>query len=91
MSRPGTSEGLREAMNRAIAEAERRKSEKETCPEEDNGCGKKLALLTLSFRGVQIMKLCRFCAWTSASASEEEKRTKLRLVKSKKASTESSK
>ncbi len=81
MSRPGTTDALREAIARAIVKAEKRKSEKDTCPADDDGCGKRAALLTLSFRGIAVMKLCQFCPWTSAASGIEDKRTKLRLVK----------
>ncbi len=86
MSRPVTSDALREAINRAVDKAEKRKSERDSCPTEHGGCGRKLALLTLGFRGFTVMKLCRFCPWTSAASGVEEKRTRLRVVGGKKES-----
>ncbi len=89
MSRPGTDSALRDAMNRAVLEAERRKSDKDHCPEDQDGCGKKSALLTLSFRGITVMRLCRFCPWTSAQSGTEQKRTRqsLKVMKGGKGGT----
>ncbi len=48
---------LRTSLARAVAAAEHAREHRGTCP----ACGKRRALLTLSFEGMRIGALCRFC------------------------------
>jgi len=60
---PTTGSALRSIINRIIEDGERRKAEKDTCGNPQ--CRKKSALATVSFRGLILGKLCRFCPWTT--------------------------
>jgi hypothetical protein len=52
---------IRAAIERAIARRRKVRAARLTCPE----CSKESALLTLSFEGLLLGRLCRFCPWTS--------------------------
>ena len=56
-----TGPAFRAAIGKAIASAEARKASKDSCPV----CRARLALLTLSFRGLKLGYLCRNCDHTS--------------------------
>lgn len=66
---PSTSNEFRRNLDRAITEAEARKANKDTC----SGCKRSLALMMLSFRGLKVGYLCRFCPRTSFDVSKEPK------------------
>jgi hypothetical protein len=67
MSAPTTSRSLRDAIDVACKLADKKKAVRDTCPK----CKKPLALVSLSFRGIVIGKICRFDDYTSFSIGEE--------------------
>lgn len=62
------SDVLKKAIESAITETARKRSEKTTCPKERGGCGRPSALLSLTFNGVCVGKLCRYDLWCSLTA-----------------------
>lgn len=50
---------------RALARVQREREERDTCPKEEDGCGRPDALCSVTKRGASLGRFCPHCRWTS--------------------------
>ena len=78
-----TDQGFRDAVTRAVAQAQRARDERDTCPFEMQGCGRKGVLCAVTRRGMTLCRFCPACGWNTFGVRErqEAERTAWRAVK----------
>ena len=60
-----TDQGFRDAVTRAVAQAQRARDERDTCPFELEGCGRKGVLCAVTRRGMTLCRFCPACGWNT--------------------------
>lgn len=68
-----TDQGFRDAVSRAVAQAQRARDERDTCPVELQGCGAKGVLCGVTRRGMTLCKFCPECGWNTLAIQEEKR------------------
>ena len=56
---------FQEAVRAAMDKSRRDREERERCPIEEDGCGRKGSLCTVSKAGVKLGSFCPHCRWSS--------------------------
>lgn len=56
---------FQEAVRASMDKSRRDREERERCPAEEDGCGRKGSLCTVSKSGVKLGSFCPHCKWSS--------------------------
>ena len=67
-----TDQGFRDAVTRAVAQAQRARDERDTCPFELEGCGRKGVLCAVTRRGMTLCRFCPACGWNTFGVREKQ-------------------
>ena len=71
-----TDQGFRDAVTRAVAQAQRARDERDTCPFEMEGCGRKGVLCNVTQRGMTLCRFCPACGWNTFGIRERKSAAK---------------
>lgn len=65
------------AVVRAQTRILKEREEKDTCPREMAGCGRRGALCSVTRRGMNLGKFCPHCGWSTLFLDKAKERTKV--------------
>lgn len=80
-----TDQGFRDAVTRAVAQAQRARDERDTCPFELEGCGRKGVLCAVTRRGMTLCRFCPACGWSNVRVREADRRARRKAPQAPKA------
>lgn len=64
------------AVLKATARIQKAREERDSCPREQGGCGRRGSLHSVSRRGITSGKLCPHCGWSTFFLAEAKGRAK---------------